>query len=162
MTAFDTAWELLKAPIYDYPEDISSGEDPRFTMMPDMRMVSLEWPNDETSSGEPFYWQSKDTQARGTMRPEHGRIYIDNFEIAYNLRSQGLAEGYLQEMIDEAIEQYGDRPVHVGRMNANAVGFWDKMARRGTIQGFQRDDEEYLRYETPSTPPIGFQTATRY
>ena len=25
MTAFDTAWELLKAPIYDYPEDISSG-----------------------------------------------------------------------------------------------------------------------------------------
>lgn len=144
MTAFDTAWELLKAPIYDYPEDISSGNDPRFTMMPDMRMVSLEWPIDETnSSGEPFYWQSKDTQARGTMRSEYGRIYIDNFEIANNLRGQGLAEGYLKQMIDEAIEQYGDMPIHVGRMNANAIGFWNKMLNRGTIQGQHRHDIEY-------------------
>lgn len=135
MTAFDTAWELLKAPIYDYPEDISSGKDPRFTMMPDMRMVSLEWPNDETSRGEPFYWQSKDTEARGTMRPEHGRIFLDHFEIAEALRGKKMSEAYLQEMIDDAIAEYGDKPVQVGRMNPEAVGFWDKMKQRGMVQG---------------------------
>ena len=46
-----------------------------------------------------------------------------------------MSEAYLQEMIDDAIAKYGDMPVHVGRMNPDAVGFWDKMKQRSMIQG---------------------------
>ena len=140
MTAFDRAWGVVKAPLYEYPEDIDDDDDitlPKpgvgFTMMPDMRLVGLNYPNDEYE-GEPYYWQSLDEKAKGTMHPEDGDAIIDMFEIAQELRGKGLAQNYLEEMIEEAHEEYGDKPIKVPVMNPDVVGFWNKMKERGVVE----------------------------
>ena len=134
MTAFDRAWEVVKAPLYEYPEDIDDAADYlRFTMMPDMRMVSLKFPEDE-NEGEPYYWQSLDENAKGTIYPEDGDTIVDMFEIAQDLRGKGLARNYLEEMIEDAHEEYGVRPIKVPVMNPDVVGFWNKMKEREVIQ----------------------------
>lgn len=130
---FETAWSLLKAPLYEYPEDIDNDDDGRFTMMPDMRKVGLNYPDDEYE-GEPYYWQSFDEKAKGTMHPEDGDAVIDMFEIAQEIRGKGLAQDYLREMIEEAHDEYGDKPIKVPTINPGVEGFWSKMKERGVVQ----------------------------
>ncbi len=133
MTAFERAWDVVKAPLYEYPEDIDDADDDlRFTMMPDMRRIGLTYPDDEYE-GEPYYWQSFDEKAKGTMHPEDGDAIIDMFEIAQELRGKGLAVDYLREMIEEAHNEYGDRPIKVPVVNPDVVGFWNKMKERGVV-----------------------------
>tara|TARA_R110002020_G_scaffold69321_3_gene180426 strand:+ start:6210 stop:6800 length:591 start_codon:yes stop_codon:yes gene_type:complete len=142
VNAFDLAWSVLKAPIYEEPTTFeegnwpnysdSLGQDDRFTMLPNLEAM-----------GKPYMWESQDGNARGTIFPDDFRnsIKIDNFELNSDVKGQGKARKYLEDFIEEGQDYFIDNEgffldgVHVTNVEHGATGFWNKMVDSGVIDG---------------------------
>jgi len=165
MTAFNTAWALLKTPIWtdgmlDDPESPPPKHDPRFPKLmynplamrltPDIGRV----------------WESSEGDARG-----HAQIQWDNnevpfhqitdFELATEARGKGLSRERLREFIEELKDeddwQWQSVPdelleepdeTHVVQVEDGSVGFWDKMVREGLL-------DSASQYRSPRYTPEG-------
>jgi len=153
MTAFDTAWDLVKAPLWtesgttaDYePEDYTDDErglthtpgsiHQRFSLVPKIERVESPLPH--------RYWESKDKDARGYAVLQEGDApdepiepyhQISNFEIAEELRGTGLARDRLKEMIAELNRHDAEaKSTHVTHSENYTAAFWDKLVNEGLI-----------------------------
>jgi len=155
MTAFDRAWDVVKAPLYDWEsydprtntvewdmpitEEIEQNEFNH--LYPDIMRTPLQGSHENANyggMGETF-WVSKDNMARGSAQTNYdtGMIRIHHFEVATPKRGQGNAEKYLREMIEELsnrLEDEGLEPhAHATRAIDDSKEFWNKMVDRGAL-----------------------------
>ena len=138
MSAFDTAWSLIKAPMWYGDDEQQPPANPRYDMLEHMS-----WGLDPNSFQQA--WESEDGLARAIVKPDHseGNWLISHYEIRDNEFAQGHGRGtqYLGELIDtlrddEEIDIH-ENPydVHVTHVDPPAIGFWEKMVDRGVIDG---------------------------
>lgn len=139
MSAFDTAWSLIKAPMWYGDDEEKPPANPRYDMLEHMS-----WGLDPNSWQQA--WESEDGLARAIVKPDHneGNWLISHYEIQDNEFAQGHGRGtqYLGELIDTLREDenpHGDfenpYDVHVTHVDPPAIGFWEKMVDRGVIDG---------------------------
>lgn len=149
MSPFDTAWSLIKAPMWygDGTGDFERDEqgivkdppmNPRYQML-----ESMDWALDPNSWQQA--WESEDGLARAIVKPDHGEgnWLISHYEIQDNEFAQGHGRGtqYLGELIDtlrnDEEKDMHENPydVHVTHVDPSAIGFWEKMVDRGVIDG---------------------------
>jgi len=138
VSAFDTAWFLIKAPMWYGDDEEKPPANPRYDMLEHMS-----WGLDPNSWQQA--WESEDGNARAIVKPDHneGNWLISHYEIKDNESAQGHGRGtqYLQELKstlrpDEEPEIH-EHPYdfHVTHVEPSAVGFWEKMVDRGVIDG---------------------------
>tara|TARA_R100001079_G_scaffold110943_1_gene88491 strand:+ start:1578 stop:3164 length:1587 start_codon:yes stop_codon:yes gene_type:complete len=138
VSPFDTAWSLIKAPMWYGDDEEKPPANPRYDMLEHMS-----WGLDPNSFQQA--WESEDGLARAIVKPDHGEgnWLISHYEIRDNEFAQGQGRGtqYLSELIDtlrddEEIDIH-ENPydVHVTHVEPSAIGFWDKMVDRGVIDG---------------------------
>ena len=153
MTAFERAWEVVKAPLWteegtnaDYdPEDYTDDKrglthtpgsiHQRFSLVPKIEMVESLLPH--------RYWESKDKDARGYAVLQEGNApedptepyhQISNFELGQDIRGTGQARNRLLEMIAELREQDPEvTSSHVTHSEKHTADFWDKLVDEGLI-----------------------------
>ena len=146
MTAFDAAWSVAKAPLYEDEYDLIDAEmidaeDDRYTL-------SMEdWLKD-IGTYRPRWWQSWHGDARGYARAagdresfqetndesENPHHQIISFEMAEDSRGHGLARDRLREMISELRERDPEaRSTHVTHIEPDTAALWDKLVDEGLI-----------------------------
>ena len=146
VTAFDVAWSVVKAPLYEDESDlIDAGmidtEDDRYTLLME------DWLK-EIGTSRPRWWQSWYGDARGyaraagdresfqetndeSVKPHH---QITSFEMAHRAKGRGLARDRLREMISELRERDPEaRSTHVTHSERDTAAFWDKLVDEGLI-----------------------------
>jgi GNAT superfamily N-acetyltransferase len=139
VSPFDTAWSLIKAPMWYGDDEEKPPANPRYDMLEHMS-----WGLDPNSWQQA--WESEDGLARAIVKPDHneGNWLISHYEIQDNEFAQGHGRGtqYLGELIDTLREDenpHGDfenpYDVHVTHVDPPAIGFWEKMVDRGVIDG---------------------------
>lgn len=138
MSPFDTAWSLIKAPMWYGDDEEQPPANPRYDMLEHMS-----WGLDPNSWQQA--WESEDGLARAIVKPDHGEgnWLISHYEIRDNEFAQGQGRGtqYLSELIDtlrddeETDIHENPYDVHVTHVEPEAIGFWDKMVDRGVIDG---------------------------
>lgn len=138
MSAFDTAWFLIKAPMWYGDDEENPPANPRYDMLEHMS-----WGLDPNSWQQA--WESEDGNARAIVKPDHneGNWLISHYEIKDNEFAQGQGRGtqYLGELIDtlrdDEERDIHENPynVHVTHVDPPAIGFWEKMVDRGVIDG---------------------------
>ena len=165
MTAFDQAWDLVKAPLWteegttaDYePEDYTDDErglthtpgsiHQRFSLVP---TIGTWMPVPHR------YWESKDKDARGYAVLQEGEPpddptepyhQISNFELGEDIRGTGQARNRLLEMIAE-LREYDPsaKSTHVTHSEKHTADFWDKLVDEGLI------DSASMRPYVTTTP----------
>tara|TARA_R110002020_G_scaffold26498_5_gene85813 strand:- start:14492 stop:15031 length:540 start_codon:yes stop_codon:yes gene_type:complete len=165
MTAFDQAWDLVKAPLWteegttaDYePEDYTDDErglthtpgsiHQRFSLVP---TIGTWMPVPHR------YWESKDKDARGYAVLQEGDApndpiepyhQISNFELGEDIRGTGQARNRLLEMIAE-LREYDPsaKSTHVTHSEKHTADFWDKLVDEGLI------DSASMRPYVTTTP----------
>ena len=165
MTAFDQAWDLVKAPLWteegttaDYePEDYTDDErglthtpgsiHQRFGLVP---TIGTWMPVPHR------YWESKDKDARGYAVLQEGDApndpiepyhQISNFELGEDIRGTGQARNRLLEMIAE-LREYDPsaKSTHVTHSEKHNADFWDKLVDEGLI------DSASMRPYVTTTP----------
>lgn len=148
MSPFDTAWSLIKAPMWYGDGTAVAGDGNFYTQDPppnpnyDM-LEHMDWALDPNSWQQA--WESEDGLARAIVKPDHseGNWLISHYEIKDNEFAQGQGRGtqYLSELIDalrfdeESDIHENPYDVHVTHVDPTAIGFWDKMVDRGLIDG---------------------------
>tara|TARA_R100001591_G_scaffold48813_1_gene59559 strand:+ start:2137 stop:3750 length:1614 start_codon:yes stop_codon:yes gene_type:complete len=149
VSPFDTAWSLIKAPMWygDGTGDFERDEqgivkDPPMNPRYDM-LEHMSWALDPNSFQQA--WESEDGLARAIVKPDHseGNWLISHYEIRDNEFAQGQGRGtqYLSELIDtlrddeETDIHENPYDVHVTHVDPPAIGFWEKMVDRGVIDG---------------------------
>lgn len=131
MTVFDTAWNLLKMPLYEIGDDApktwneqaSAKEGYLDDFLHDLRRFT-------TGS---ISWASESDDARGTAQKD-GQIHA--FAIPHQLQGQGLGRERLLEMIAEIQSRYPDFKPYVRRdeiLDDIAHSFWNKMKKEGYL-----------------------------
>jgi len=125
--AFDIAWRLLKAPVYEDAEKLPTEQARHYEMLPHLEQMGG------------FMWQSDDGMARGTMRPDYWKnsLLINNFEMAGPKRGQGNAREYLQNMINEGHNHFKNelQGTHVTNVEPHTARFWNKIVDEGMLDG---------------------------
>jgi hypothetical protein len=125
--AFDIAWRLLKAPVYEDAEKLPTEQARHYEMLPHLEQMGG------------FMWQSDDGMARGTMRPDYWKnsLLINNFEMAGPKRGQGNAREYLQNMINEGHKHFRNelQGTHVTNVEPHTARFWNKIVDEGMLDG---------------------------
>ena len=125
--AFDIAWQLLKAPVYEDAEKLPTEQARHYEMLPHLEQMGG------------FMWQSDDGMARGTMRPDYWKnsLLINNFEMAGPKRGQGNAREYLQNMINEGHNHFRNelQGTHVTNVEPHTARFWNKIVDEGMLDG---------------------------
>ena len=164
MGAFDAAWLVVKAPLFeaDFDSspghavwDITSEEEERQNQFNHLFPTYMKTPlQGETYGGMgDIYWTSADDMARGSATSRNDDIHLHHFEIADTLRGQNRSQAYLQEMIDELKQRFSAQNplVHATKVDWEVAPYWNKMVDRGVIssaseQRFPRytDDKKYI------------------
>ena len=88
MSPFDTAWSLIKAPMWYGDDEEQPPANPRYDMLEHMS-----WGLDPNSWQQA--WESEDGLARAIVKPDHneGNWLISHYEIQDNEFAQGHGRG---------------------------------------------------------------------
>jgi hypothetical protein len=136
MTAFDTAWSLLKMPLYEMGDKAPKTWNERARAKEGDLDGFLHNLRPHTTNS--ISWASELDDARG-MALKDGLIHA--FAIPHQLQGQGLGRERLLEMIAEIQTRYPNFKPYVNRdeiLDENAHKFWSQRHEEGHVD--LRDD----------------------
>ena len=132
MTAFETAWALLKMPLYEIGDDAPKTWNEQASAEEGYLDDFLHDLTRTTTGG--ISWASESDDARGAAEKD-GEIH--SFAIPHQLQGQGLGRERLLEMIAEIQSRYPDFKPYVRRdeiLDEVAHSFWNQMKDEGHVE----------------------------
>lgn len=131
MTAFETAWALLKAPLYERGDDAPKTWNHQ-THSEEGYLDDFLHDFSDIREGD-ISWASESDDARGSASKEGE---IGGFGIPHQMQGQGLGRKRLLEMIAEIQAKYPDFDPYVDweyTLN-ESVPFWERMVDEGIVR----------------------------